>query len=213
MLDDSNFNIQFYPIQDDQFPIGVYGEIENLDSTDIERVVSVTPDLTAFPVSQDVKVNKKHRQKYYQDVEVSDLVSLLHFIYLFSGMDQFEVAKCFDCRATTFSWVYEKGDLSEVTNHARNFAMTLVYIDRGIAEDNYELLQQNIKGTKIIDYLNSKNFSKVKEIVGEGRGRVFLSDEITDDVAKNIDSEHFGRKLLADFESNKDIYEAELAKE
>ena len=122
-------------------------------------------------------------------------------------MNPQEIGECFDCRATTFSWVYENSELNEITTHARNFAKTLVYIDRGIAEDNYELLQQRKNGTKIVDYLKSKNYSKVQEFVGEGRGRIFLSDEITDDALKNNISKHFGRKLLEDFEMNREIYD------
>ena len=214
MLDDSSFDFRLvYPVQNDQFSRGIVTDIENLENSDIGCVFSVSNDLTEFPNKQDDKVSDEHRLKYYSDVEESDLISLLHFIHLFSGMNKQEIAKCFDCKATTFSWEFENGNLSEVTNHARSFAKTLIYIDRGIAEDNYELLQQLKKGTKIIDYLMSKNYGKVEEYVGEGRGRVFLSDEMTDDAIKHNVPEHFGRKLLKDFEVNKEIYEAELANE
>ena len=198
------------PKQEDHYFREILADFKNSENTKTNQVISISTDPVDSSDNQDIKVSEEHRASYYQEIEKRDLISLLHLICMFTGMDRQEIGNHFGCRVTTFSWVFENGNLSELTDHARNFAKTLVFIDKGIAKDNYKELQRVENGKKMLDCLLFKDYDTVQKIIGEGRGRIYWGRQSTGETSITQESEHFGQKLLEDFKVNEKIYEDRL---
>ena len=163
----------------------------------------MSSNLHSFLNDSKYKVGDDQRNLYFNEVKNRSAESLLHMIRKFTGFDKKEIASFFgNPKITTFAWEYENRMSVVIEKHIKKFMELMVYIDRGSADLNRILLQQECDGKTLLSWLNDKEYDLVRNYAGKGSGRSYFGGKPTEDAKRYNLPRHFGLSVLDEIQSS-----------